>query len=105
MILGGASRGAVRETGAFHQYVSSHRQSRPCRTDMLRLREAPGRHRATMANEVDYPVVFERDTESASSICTVAALWRRYSPSELAVPRISSNREDMKLALGGSAAW
>jgi hypothetical protein len=39
-----------------------------------------------------------------------ADLWR-YSPSELAVPRIykaadvRSNREDMKLALGGSAAW
>jgi hypothetical protein len=63
----------------------------------------PGRHRATTASEIDYSVAFERDTQSASSVCTVGSR----SPSELAVsPKVvRSNREDMKLALGGSAAW
>ena len=63
-----------------------------------------------MASEVDYPVVFERDTESASSICTIrrpmALLAKRVGrASDYKAADVRSNREDMKLALGGSAAW
>jgi hypothetical protein len=65
----------------------------------------PRRHRATTASEIDYPL--PRDTQSASSVCTVGS---PYWPSELAVSDyklakvVRSNREDKRLALDGSAA-
>ena len=56
-----------------------------------------------MASEVDYPVVFERDTESASSICTVgspmALLAKRVGrASDYKAADVRSNREDIARA-------